>query len=339
VRRSIGAAVLGRAGHSSKGGIARRLHDVNRTMMSMIVVAGEALIDRIVHADGTTIDHPGGGPFNTARTIARLGLPVGFLGSLSTDDAGAVLRDVLASDGVDLSLTASTDAPTTVAVASIDAGGSASYAFETAGTSATRLPFAAIHAALATRPEAFHLGTLGLVLEPLATALIDAVAGIAPQTLVMLDPNCRPSAIADRDAYVARLLRVARRADVVKASREDLDYLWPGMPTSVAAHRLLTAGPLAVVVTDGPRPVAWFTPEWRIDFDVPTVTVVDTIGAGDAFGGGLLARWIDGGRHRAQLLDEAAARDAVAVAIEVSAITCGRPGADPPRRGEVAWAR
>ncbi len=308
-------------------------------MASMIVVAGEALIDRVVRADGTTIDHPGGGPFNTARTIARLEVPVAFLGSLSTDASGAVLRDALASDGVDLSLATFTDAATTLAVARIDASGSASYMFETLGTSATQLPVAAIRSALAARPAAFHLGTLGLVLEPLATGLADTVADIAPETFVMVDPNCRPSVIADRDVYLARLLRVVGRADVVKASREDLDFLWPGLPTSLAAHRLLTAGPLAVVVTDGARPVEWFTPEWQADLDVPPVTVVDTIGAGDAFGGGFLARWVDNGLHRAHLLDQAAVRDAVAVAVEVSALTCGRPGADPPRRDEVAWTR
>ena len=303
----------------------------------MIVVAGEALIDRVLHADGTTIDHPGGGPFNTARTIARLGLPVAFLGSLSTDISGSVLRDALAADGVDLSLATSTDASTTLAVARIDANGSASYRFETEGTSATQLPIAAIRSALATRPAAFHLGTLGLVLEPLATGLADVVADIAPETFVMVDPNCRPSVISDRVTYLARLLRVVRRADVVKASREDLDFLWPGMPTSVAAHRLLTTGPLAVVVTDGARPVVCFTPEWQFDVDVPPITVVDTIGAGDAFGGAFLARWADGGLHRAHLLDQAAVRDAVAIAIEVSALTCGRQGADPPRRDEVHW--
>ena len=305
--------------------------------MRVIVVAGEALIDRIVRADGSVLDRPGGGPFNTARTIARLGVPVSFLGGLSTDPAGELLRDTLAADGVDLSLAVLTVAPTTLAVAQVDVDGAATYAFKLSRTSAAQLQEAAVRAALAMRPAALHLGTLGLVMEPIATSLANAVEGIDPGTFVMIDLNCRPSAIDDRDAYLARLIRVVGHADVVKASRDDLEYLWPGMPVSVAAHRVLTAGPLAVAVTDGQRPVTWFTPEWRIDLDVPGVAVVDTIGAGDAFGGGFLARWIDRGHDRTSLLDEAVVRDALGVAIFVAGVTCRRQGADPPRRDEVTW--
>jgi fructokinase len=306
-------------------------------MTAMIVVAGEALIDRIVRADGTTVDRPGGGPFNTARTIARLGVPVSFLGGLSTDPFGRVLRDALVSDGVNLSFAVSTDAPTTLAVARIDAHGTARYMFETANTAASQLPAEAIRSVLASRPEALHVGTLGLVMEPIATNLAGAMDGVDPDMFVIVDLNCRPSAIHDRDAYIARLIGVAGHADVIKASRDDLEYLWPGMPTSVAAHRLLTAGPRAVVVTDARHPVVWFTPEWQIDLQVPSVPVVDTIGAGDAFGGAFLARWIERGRDRTHLLDEAAVRDALSIAIEVAGITCGRAGADPPRRDEVTW--
>ena len=311
----------------------RALYDVR-----VIVVAGEALIDRIVRADGSVLDRPGGGPFNTARTIARLGVPVSFLGGVSTDPAGLLLRDALVADGVDLTHAVTTVAPTTLAVAQIDAEGAATYAFKLGKTSAAQLQEEPVRAALATRPAAFHLGTLGLVMEPIATSLANAVDAIDPGTFVMIDLNCRPSAIDDRDGYLARLIRVVGHADLVKASREDLEYLWPGMPVSVAAHRLLTAGPLAVVVTHGQHPVTWFTPEARIDLDVPNVAVVDTIGAGDAFGGGFLARWIDRGRDGTDLLDEVAVHDALAIAIEVAGVTCRRPGAGPPRRDEVAWS-
>jgi fructokinase len=306
-------------------------------MAGMIVVAGEALIDRIVRPDGGTVDLPGGGPFNTARTIARLGLPVRFLGCLSTDRAGVGLRAALAADGVDLSLAVATDAPTTMAIATIGVDGGARYRFETEGTSASLLHRPAVRAALATKPAAFHLGSLGLVLEPMADALAQGVSGVAPETMVMLDPNCRQPAIADRRAYLGRLLRVLRRVDVIKASRDDLDYLWPGMAPAVAAHRMLAGGAGLVLVTDGSHPVACLSTEWTAELDVPEVDVVDTVGAGDAFGGAFLARWIERGLGRAQLTDRAAVRDAVTLAIEVSSRTCLRPGADPPHRSELAW--
>ena len=303
----------------------------------MIVVAGEALIDRLVAPGGSIRDVPGGGPFNTARTIARLGVPVAFLGCLSTDPAGARLREALELDGVDTTLAISTDAPTTRAIARLDAAGVATYEFEVDGTSAPGLSVAAVLAALSTAPEALHVGGLGLVLEPMATALADGIRATGPDPLVMLDPNCRPDAIRDRRSYLDRLLGILPRVDLVKASREDLDFLWPGMPATVASHRLLTAGPRLVVVTRGAEPVTAFAPEWSLDVAVPARLIVDTVGAGDAFGGALLARLVERGEGRGGLVDRRAVHEAVALAAAVAAATCERPGADPPRRDEVPW--
>lgn len=303
----------------------------------MIIVAGEALIDRIVQPGGSAIDVPGGGPFNTARTVARLGVPVAFLGCLSSDRSGGILRQALAADGVDLSLAVTTVAPTTLAVAEIDARGRPVYQIETAGSSAPNLGADAVRAALATKPVALHVGTLGLVLEPMATALADGVARCAPETLLMVDPNCRPATITDRSGYLERLHRILRRADIVKASRDDLDYLWPDVPVAVAVGQVLAAGPQAVLVTDGPRPVACHTRRLTFNLSVPPVAVVDTVGAGDAFGGAFIARWIERRFGRDQLSDESALRDAARLAIDVAGLTCLRPGADPPHRSELAW--
>jgi fructokinase len=306
-------------------------------MPSMIVVAGEALVDRIVGPDGPTVETPGGGPFNTARTIARLGQPVAFLGCLSTDSHGAELRRRLGIDGVDMSFVVATDAPTTMATAEIDAHGGATYRFETIGTSASLLDGQAVDAALATRPAALHVGSLGLVLEPIAATLARAVAHLEPGTLLMVDPNCRPAAITDRDAYLDRLLNVFRLADVVKASREDLAYLWPETSSTDATDSLLGLGVRVVLVTDGSGPVRCTTAEVAFEVPVPEVDVADTVGAGDAFGGAFLARWTERGLGRDGLADETALREAVSLAIEVARLTCRRQGADPPHRRELAW--
>jgi len=304
-------------------------------MASMIVVAGEALIDLLVHTDGRLQAVPGGGPFNTARTIGRLGEAVAYLGCLSTDRFGVILRDALRRDGVDLSLAGTTEAPTTLAIAELGEHGAATYRFHAAETSAPGLTEAAVTAAFATRPLAIHVGTLGLVLEPMASALAAGVAGADAETLVMVDPNCRPRIVGDRATYLDRLGAVLSRADVVKVSADDLAVLAPESGLAEAARGLLDHGPSVVLLTDGGRAVVVLTRLETFEISVPSVGVVDSVGAGDAFGGAFLARWTERGLGRPELGDPVALRDAAAFAVEVATLTCSRPGADPPRRAEL----
>lgn len=303
----------------------------------MIVVAGEALIDLLVHPDGRLVAVPGGGPFTTARTIARLGGTVAYLGRLSTDRFGGWLREALATDGVSLSLAGATDAPTTLAIAELDDRGAATYRFHTAETSAPGLTADAVRAAIATRPAAFHLGTLGLVLEPMASALVAGVMAADAATMVMLDPNCRPLVIGDRVAYLARLHGFLARVDLVKVSVDDLVFMAPDTPPRDAAQSFLERGASAVILTDGARPVSVMTRDVVFEVPVPELAVVDSVGAGDAFGGAFLARWIERGLGRDDLADASALSEAVTLAVTVAGLTCGRPGADPPHRSDVDW--
>ena len=179
-------------------------------------------------------------------------------------------------------------------------------------------------------------------MEPIGSAVERLLlTDVPPDALVMLDPNCRPGAIADRAAYLGRIGRIAARADVVKASVEDLGYLYPGSPPAEAAESLLAAGPSLVLVTDGPRPARAFLPGAVLTVDVPSVRVVDTIGAGDAFGGGFLAWWSACGLTRADLTRPPLVRAAVQVGAAAAAATCTRPGADPPTLADLramnAW--
>jgi fructokinase len=181
-----------------------------------------------------------------------------------------------------------------------------------------------------------HVGALGLVMEPVGTAIERLVVTDVPaDALVLLDPNCRPSAIADRDGYWRRIAGIARRADIVKASVEDLAYLYPGVPPSVAAGALLDAGSRLVLVTDGPRPALAFLPDSVLAEEAPSVTVVDTIGAGDAFGGGFLGWWTAHGLGQADLHRADLVRQALKAAQAAAALTCTRPGADPPTLAEM----
>jgi fructokinase len=140
------------------------------------VVAGEALIDLVLARDGSLEGHPGGGPYNVARTIGRLEQPVSYLGRLSTDGFGSRLREELEADGVTLGSAIVTDAPTTLALAELDAAGTALYHFYDTGTSAPGLTLEAASAALPEHVGMFYLGTLGLVFEPMASTLEALVA-------------------------------------------------------------------------------------------------------------------------------------------------------------------
>jgi fructokinase len=304
-------------------------------MASMIVVAGEALIDIVVRPDGRLLAVRGGGPYNTARTIGRLGGEVAFLGVLSSDRWGRWLHETLALDGVDRSLTRTTDAPTTLAIAEIDEYGRATYRFHTAETSAPELTLDAVAAAMAARPAAVHLGTLGLVLEPMASALAAGILSRDPNTLVMVDPNSRPRVVHDRSTWLDRVRGVMSHADIVKVSTDDLVYLSPATDATEAARALLDLGPTLVLLTDGPHDVRVLTRDATFEVPVPPVAVADTIGAGDAFGGGFLAHWIERGRGPLQLTDVDAIHEAVTYAIAVAGATCRRPGADPPWRTDL----
>ncbi len=304
--------------------------------MPVITVAGEALIDLIVDPAGHVHARPGGGPFNAARAMARLGLPVAFLGRLSADRFGGLLRDSLAADGVALAITAETAEPSTLAVVHIGPGGMPEYSFYLPGTSAFQLDYTRALAALPPGTAALHVGGLALAVDPAGRSLEQLVAAAASTTLVLLDPNCRPQAITRPRDYAGRIARVLRRADAVKASVEDLEYLYPGLGTEAAAAELLGAGATLVMITDGPRPARGFGAGFQVAAEVPPVTVVDTVGAGDAFGGAFLGWWTGQQLGRADLRRADAVRAAMSAAAEAAALTCARAGAEPPWAAELA---
>jgi len=303
----------------------------------MITVAGEALIDLIADPAGDLdrLDpRPGGGPFNVARTIARLGQPTAFLGSLSRDRFGRLLTGELDRHRVLRVIQSATDAPTTLAVVDVDPAGVPGYRFYLDGTSAAALE--PDQARLPPGSTALHVGGLGLVMEPIATTLEGLVAALPAEVMVMLDPNCRPGAIASRPAYAARLGRILRRTDVLKVSTEDLAYLCGGQDPPEAARTLLGQGPACVLVTDGAAPARALAAGAEILVEVPPVEVVDTVGAGDAFGGAFLAWWAGHGLAKADLSEPDAVRAAALAAVDVAALTCTRRGAQPPWASELA---
>jgi fructokinase len=302
----------------------------------VIVVAGEDLVDLIIDPSGHVVAKLGGGPFNAARAVARLGSAVTFLGALSTDRFGELLHRQLLDDGVSPLLVQRVDLPTTLAAAELDESGAASYRFYIRDTSAPAVTSVALPAAL----QALHVGTLGFVLEPMATVFEQCVLDAPANVLVMVDPNCRSKIISDRDSYLRRIDRVLSRADVVKVSTDDLEYMAPGDSPTEAAKALLGHGPMVVLHTDGGRAAHVHTANGAVEVPVPVVEVADTIGAGDSFGGAFIAWWLQAGLGRDDLSNSDALHAAVAAAVEVAGITCTRVGAESPRAAELGtrWA-
>ncbi|MER6420232.1 carbohydrate kinase [Streptomyces sp. NPDC001137] len=300
----------------------------------MIVVAGEALIDLVPQGAGALAGLKpalGGGPYNTAVALGRLGSPTAFCSRTSRDAFGEALLDGLRAAGVDVSGVQRGAEPTTLAVATIDGDGSAAYSFYVEGT-ADRLFVAPEALPAGTRAVSF--GTCSLVLEPGATAYETLLRTAAAQgVFTALDPNVRAGLIPDADAYRARFRSWLPSVSLLKLSEEDA--LWLGG----SPKEWLAAGPAAVVITHGGDGLSAFTRDGAV-YPVPgeKVDVVDTIGAGDTV--------------NAALLHGLAAQDALSTeallglgsdgwtrllrfAARAAAITCSRAGAEPPYASEV----
>ncbi|MFG3020273.1 carbohydrate kinase [Streptomyces sp. NPDC048254] len=300
----------------------------------MIVVAGEALIDLVPQGTGALAPlQPalGGGPYNTAVALGRLGSPTAFCSRTSYDAFGEALLDGLRRAGVDVSLVERGTEPTTLAAATIDAQGSASYSFYVDGT-ADRLFTAPASLPATTRAVSF--GTLSLALEPGASAYEELMRGAAGQGLfTALDPNIRAGLITDPDAYRARFKSWLPSVTLLKLSEEDA--LWLGG----TPREWLASGPSAVVITHGGDGLSAFTPDGTV-YAAPgeEVDVVDTIGAGDTVNAALLHGLAAQDALSAEALAGLGAdgwTKLLRFAARAAAITCSRAGAEPPYASEL----
>ncbi|GHD27840.1 carbohydrate kinase family protein [Streptomyces galbus] len=300
----------------------------------MIVVAGEALIDLVPQGQGALAPlRPalGGGPYNTAVALGRLGSPTAFCSRTSYDAFGEALLDGLRGAGVDVSAVQRGPEPTTLAVATLDAHGSASYSFYVDGT-ADRL--FTVPAELPAGTRAVSFGTCSLVLEPGASAYEELMRDTAARgVFTALDPNIRPGLIPDADAYRKRFRNWLPSVSLLKLSEEDAEWLG-GTPAE-----WLTAGPSAVVVTRGGDGLTAYTRDGGTHA-VPgeRVDVVDTIGAGDTVNAALLhglARLDALSPGAPAALDPAGWERLLRFAARAAAVTCSRAGAEPPYAREV----
>jgi fructokinase len=307
----------------------------------VILVCGEALFDAVLHRDGKQQLMPGGGPFNTARALGRFGVPTAFLGHLSTDALGRQLAELLAADGASLALASYGPEPTTLAVAQVDdEAGLAAYEFLVDGTSSPNLTAGMFPRELPSEVTAIHVGTLGLVLEPMASTLTDLIEREGGNRLVMLDPNVRPAVVTDEGEYRDRLGRLVAQSTIVKASVADLGWLNPELGYESAADLMLGAGARLVIVTLGPGGAYAVTSDSRVIVEARQTEVVDTIGAGDAFSAAFLAWLYDHDRLQADLsVSRGELQSALEFACLAASLTCAKAGAEPPTREEIKRAQ
>ena len=300
-----------------------------------IAVVGDAIVDFVLEPGGGTTAHLGGGSFNAARTLGRLGLRPVFIGRVSSDQYGRALRRALDESGVSLDGVIGTDDPTTFARVEVDGHGASSARFYIDGTSMARLLPEEARGAIPDRAVALHVGGLGLAVEPQASAIYTLVRDAGPQTLVLVDPNCCDGPPRARTAYCDRLRDAMCLADVVKASEADFAYLDPDRTPHQTAHAVLERGPEVVLLTDGSYGATVLTARYEGLVEPPFVDVVDTIGAGDAFGAAWLGAWVAEGLGRQDLGDFEAVLRTAGFAALVAARTCERAGAEPPRAAKV----
>ncbi|MET8169381.1 carbohydrate kinase [Streptomyces sp. NPDC005329] len=307
-----------------------------------ITVLGECVADAFAEPANTSNELalrvlPGGGPANTAVSLARLGTPARFLGRLSGDVFGRLFRAHLKASGVDLSDAVQAAEPSTLAVAELDAQGQAAFSFHAQNTADWQWTPEELARVDLSDTACLHTGSLALVQQPGATAVEDFLAAAAPHATISIDPNVRPL-LVHPDIYRARLAHWCSLADVLRLSEDDLELLLPGTLPERACDIWHAAGVRLVVITRGADGALASLDGERVRVPAVSTSVADTVGAGDSFTAGLLhhlgARGLLGGRLTELCLDDVA--EACRFGTRVAALTCSVVGPNPPWQSQLA---
>ena len=308
----------------------------------MILCCGEALIDMVAapSLDGPDgfVPHSGGAVFNTAIALGRLGARAGMLTGLSRDMFGDQLADALKASDVDTTHIIRSDRPSTLAFVKLE-DGQASYSFFDEN-SAGRMIRPEDMPALPSDVTALFFGGISLASDPSASAYAALLERQGGSRAVMIDPNIRPLFITDAEGYRRRMAAMISQADIVKVSDEDLNWLNPAPLTQAEKiSAMLDTGPSVVIVTQGAAgAIATLADGTSITVPAVKTNVVDTIGAGDTFNAGFLAKLSELDLLTPEALgtlDPDALRDAMTYGARVAAITVSRAGANPPWANEL----
>ena len=283
---------------------------------------------------GTPHEYAGGSAANVAVALSRLGRPVRLATSYAADPHGAMIATHLEQAGVALACDPGAVERTSTAMATIGTAGAARYTFD--------IDWRLNPVPDDPAPLVAHTCSLGAVLSPGADDVLALLGRLRDRASITYDVNARPAVTGTGPDVVARVERMVAVTDLVKASDEDLEALYPDRSTTDSAAAFLALGPAAVVVTRGGDGALWLDREGPVEVASTPVNVADTIGAGDTFGAGLVDALWERGRlgaeHREALrsLDRAEVVEVLEHAARAAAVTVSRPGADPPWRHELA---
>jgi fructokinase len=294
-------------------------------------VAGEVLIDLIPNGD-RYLAVVGGGPANTAKALASLGVKTHFIDGISTDNYGQMAKAELLSANVSLDYAKYSTKPTCTAKIKLSKSRSASYEFVIEGTATFDFSDVWLPDPQSLKPSLLHIGTLATVIEPGASALFEWAQCVAQFAPIVFDPNVRPAVLGDRDGYVRRVEKWVGISSVVKVSDEDLNWLYPGKEIGLIVNQLLEGGVQLVVVTRGDKGITAYRKNEVISVDAVKVVVVDTVGAGDTVGAVLVEAIVKNGLDR---LTGEVLKTMLNRAVKAAAITVSRTGANPPSKDEI----
>ena len=297
-------------------------------------VCGEALIDLIPVRPGSDQRQaiPGGGPANTAHALARLDIPTEFIGGLSDDQYGQRMRSEFIAGRVGLTFTPEHQLPTCLAIVSIDVDGGATYEFKIDGTATFAFTTENLPDPKVIQPDAIYIGTLATIIEPGASILKDWIIQAKDYAPIIYDPNIRSSVISDRSRYQEVVKEWVALSNVVKASEDDLAWLYPETDPLEIARSWVSIGVQLVVITKGENGIVGVTENQEVSIPGVKVEVIDSVGAGDTVGAVLVEALVEFGLEKLtrDLLSHTLHRAALA-----AAITCSRAGANPPTKAEL----
>ncbi len=294
-------------------------------------MVGEVLIDLIPEgADRKPI--VGGGPANTAKALAKLGIDTQFIDGISSDQYGQIAKNNLVTAGVKLDYVKYLDKPTCLAIVSLSDSGSATYEFVIENTATFDFTSGWLPNPQTDRPSLLHIGTLATVIEPGASVLFEWAQSVAKVAQIVFDPNIRPTIISDRKQYLAQVERWVAISSAVKVSDDDINWLYPSLDIEQVVNNWLRKGPSLAVVTYGDKGLTGYRKGEVVSVEAIQVKVIDTVGAGDTVGAVLVEAIIKDGLAS---LTGSRLETMLKRAAKAAAITVSRVGANPPTSKEL----